>query len=512
MKFGWFGFRSKENRGTRSSPSKINRRSYYEAVAPASYMKNQWKKADGRDVNGPILDSLEVARNRCRYEIANNPLALSAITSLADAVIGSGPQLQMTTLNKNANMAIEKAFDAWSRVCDFRGMQTFGQILRMISAFDQCGSGEGFLIEKTVRNEKSPVGLRLLVVESDRIGTPFGKSYFGNVVDGIEIGDEGSPVAYHVAKKHPGDFYSFQRLYEYDRIPADLVIHLFRPTRPGQFRGFPWLAPALHQFAELRSFASSTLEAADMAARVAGVLESDSTFSTNEPEDYEAFDPIEVDKSSFMTLPRGMKASQFKPEQPSTTYKEFYECKLREIGRVLNMPFNVISGDSSSYNYASGRLDYQNWFKYVRVTQDWIERAVCDRIFRDWLQEAVLIPEYLDLSGIDIEEVLSAAPEWHWPGTEHVDPEKEANAQTTRLHNLTATLADEWAKAGQDWETKLRQRKRELDFLKELGIEQKDALPEKKDNHDGKNQQNEDGSDSESGQSIGKKSRIRVAI
>jgi len=288
---------------------------------------------------------------------------------------------------------------------------------------------------------------------------------------------------------------------------------LFRPTRPGQFRGFPWIAPALHQFAELRSFASSTLEAADVAARMGGVLESDSTFSTDgEQDDYEAFDPVEVEKGSLMTLPRGMKLSQLKPEHPSSTYKEFYECKLREIGRVLNMPFNVISGDSSYYNYASGRLDYQNWYKYVRVTQDWVERGVCDRVFRDWIMEAVLIPDYLDLGGIDENEVLSAIPEWHWPGTEHVDPEKEANAQTTRLQNLTTTLADEWARAGQDWETKLRQRKRELDFLKELGIEQKDALPDKKDNEDGKNQKNEEDSDSENGQISGKKGRIRVAI
>ena len=60
--------------------------------------------------------------------------------------------------------------------------------------------------------------------------------------------------------------------------------------------------------------------------------------------------------------------------------------------------------------------------------------------------------------------------QWFWDGYEHVDPEKEARAQETRLKNNTTTLADEYARRGQDWETQIRQRAKELDLMARLGV------------------------------------------
>jgi capsid protein len=51
-----------------------------------------------------------------------------------------------------------------------------------------------------------------------------------------------------------------------------------------------------------------------------------------------------------------------------------------------------------------------------------------------------------------------------------VDPQKEANAQATRLASHTTTLADEYARKGQDWEAQLRQRAKELALMTELGL------------------------------------------
>jgi capsid protein len=69
---------------------------------------------------------------------------------------------------------------------------------------------------------------------------------------------------------------------------------------------------------------------------------------------------------------------------------------------------------------------------------------------------------------------------------EHVDPAKEATAQAKRLKSNTTTLAMEYAKAGMDWEEALRQRARERDLMRELGLEEApagtggdgDAVPE----------------------------------
>ena len=60
----------------------------------------------------------------------------------------------------------------------------------------------------------------------------------------------------------------------------------------------------------------------------------------------------------LLTMPEGWDATQFKPEQPTSSYKEFKGEILNEMGRCLNAPFNVIAGNSSGYNYSSGRLDH----------------------------------------------------------------------------------------------------------------------------------------------------------
>ncbi len=64
----------------------------------------------------------------------------------------------------------------------------------------------------------------------------------------------------------------------------------------------------------------------------------------------------------------------------------------------------------------------------------------------------------------------SLAHQWFWDGQEHVDPAKEANAQSTRLQNHTTTLAYEYARQGRDWESEMRQRAKEVSLMQQLGL------------------------------------------
>src|SRR5690606_28500781 len=100
------------------------------------------------------------------------------------------------------------------------------------------------------------------------------------------------------------------------------------------------------------------------------------------------------------------------------------------------------AGNSSGYNYASGRLDHQMYFKAVRVEQAHLEAVVLDRILAAWLAEAALIPGYLPSpTGGPFAEHT-----WFFDGHEHVDPLKESSAQALRLANHTTTYADEYAR------------------------------------------------------------------
>jgi capsid protein len=244
------------------------------------------------------------------------------------------------------------------------------------------------------------------------------------------------------------------------------VLHWFRADRPGQARGIPDIMPALPLFAQLRRFTLAVLAAAETAADFAGILYTDAP-ANGEADAAEPFEPIELEKRALVTMPGGWKMSQLEAEQPVATHEMFVRVILREIARCLNVPLNVASGDSSGYNYASGRLDHQTYFKSIRVEQSHLECVVLDRILAAWLDEAALIPGLIPAG---LPPFTAWEHQWFWDGREHVDPAKEASAQATRLVSHTTTLAEEYARRGLDWEEQLRQRAKEIALMNQLGL------------------------------------------
>jgi capsid protein len=253
------------------------------------------------------------------------------------------------------------------------------------------------------------------------------------------------------------------------------MIHYFRTDRPGQNRGIPEITPALPLFAQLRRYTLAVLAAAETAADFAAVLYTDAP-ANGEAADVEPMDLVELERRMATVLPGGWRLGQVQCEQPSTGFAEFKKEILNEIARCLNMPFNVAAGNSSGYNYASGRLDHQTYYKSIRVDQDQLASVVLDRVLKSWLDEAILISDFLPLWTRSV-AFRDLAHQWFWDGQEHVDPAKEATAQATRLQSHTTTLAYEYARQGRDWESELRQRGKELALMRELGLTIAEAQP-----------------------------------
>ncbi len=481
--FAWLG-----NLRQRFAPPGDTRRSAriirarYDAATTSDDNRRHWAAADGmsaRAANSPEVR--RILRNRARYEVANNSYARGIVLTLANDVVGTGPRLQLLTADPAANRTLEKEFQRWARTV---GLAEKLRTLRTARAQD----GEGFAM--LVHNPALPtaVQLDLRLVEADQVATPPGLRPRGPAVDGITFDASGNPVEYHLLKEHPGD--AGGRSLDAERVPAAAMLHWFRLDRAGQARGIPDIMPALPLFAQLRRFTLAVIAAAETAADFAGILYTD-TPASGEAEAAEPFETIELEKRALVTMPGGWKMTQLQAEQPATTYAEFKREILNEIARCLNMPFNVAAGNSSGYNYASGRLDHQTYFKSIRVEQAHLEAVVLDRVLSAWLDEAALIPGLIP-EGLG---PFAAWPhQWFWDGQEHVDPAKEANAQATRLASHTTTLADEYAKRGQDWETQLRQRAKELTLMAELGLATAAALsaPTNPDDEDANDEESAD--------------------
>ena len=339
----------------------------------------------------------------------------------------------------------------------------------------RCQDGEAFALLARNPALSTNVTLDIQLIEADRV-TDDDMNADGRTVDGITFDSFGNPVSYNVLKAHPGGTASFGT--DSITVNAENMLHIFRQDRPEQHRGIPEITAALPLFAHLRRFTLAVVSAAEAAADFAGILYTDAP-ANGEADSVEAMDTIQLERNMLLTMPGGWKMSQVDPKQPVTTYGEFKHEILNEIARCLSMPYNIAAGNSSGYNYASGRLDHQTYYKSLKVDRSFMEAEILDPVFDKWMREWILATS----SDIDLCDCRHV---WFWDGQEHVDPAKEANAQQLRLQSRTTTLAAEYAKQGKDWETELRQIAKERKLMEELGISN-DAEDMDSGNNEGEN-------------------------
>ncbi len=450
-------------------------RGKYDAAQTTPDNRRHWANADGLSPNAAINPAVRrTLRNRARYEVANNSYAKGIVLTLANDTVGTGPRLQLLTSDSKANDRVERAFEQWALAVDLSEKL---RTMRMARA----ESGEAFAMLTSNPRIDAPVKLDLKLIEADQVCTPWNRSQRvtgPTGVDGIVFDAFANPVAYQILRHHPGDPRNGSNVDAYDLIPSEQVIHYFRADRPGQWRGIPDITPALPLFAHLREYTLAVVQAAKSAAHIAIIMKTN-TPAGGEAAEVEPMTEMEFVQNMAIFTPEGWEPSQIKAEQPTTTYGEFKREILNEIARCLNMPFNVAAGNSSGYNYASGRLDHQTYFKCIRVEQNHLQTVVLDRILKAWLDEAALIEDLLpsSLRTMDANHQLHNYRGWFWDGVEHVDPAKEANAQTARLKNHTTTLAFEYARQGRDWEEELNQRAKEMALMKQLGLNTAEAEP-----------------------------------
>jgi lambda family phage portal protein len=424
----------------------------YDAAQTTNQNAAHWARADAKAADAANSPGVRaVLRQRSRHEVANNSYAKGIVLSLANDCIGVGPRLQLLMPDSAKAKAAEQAFGEWAAQI---GLADKLRTMRHARAQD----GEAFAM--LVSDKTNAANLNLVLLEADQVSS--GVATCSDPSDGITFDAAGNPISYRVLDSHPGS--AAGGTLKTSVVMRKYMLHWFRADRPGQSRGIPELTPCLGLFAQLRAYTQAVLDAAEAAARIPLVGETNAGAPVDEFDETDANRTITLERNAMTFLPSGWKLAQVKPEQPTTTYPEFKRELLNEIARCLNMPYNIAAGNSSGYNYASSQRDHLSYYKSLRIDQQTCELEVLDRLLESWLEQYALS------SGIVIPPYTTW--QWFWDSAEHADPVKEANAQATRLANNTTTLAAEYARQGKDWENELRQRAKEVALMQELGLPQ----------------------------------------
>jgi len=409
----------------------------YDSAQTTRHNANHWAAADGLNANAAHSPGVRRAlRNRSRYSIGSDTVCSGIVSTLTNHTIGTGPKLQLVGVNPKVNRLGEKLWEHWSEECGL------AQKL-WIMKHTQTSDGECFF--QQIGNPKlERIQLDYQLIEADFV-TSLRPLYSPYQVDGITYDPQWNPLSYQLIVQRPNDVLPMAWPMEHT-VDAKDILHYFHKTRPGQGRGVPPLQSSLELFAVLRRYMLATVSSAEVAANFAAFIESTDGTAIGDDEEGQGnsaddWMTLEIQRNLITNLPPGKKIGQLKPEQPVGNFDVFVKSMIGIIARCINMPLGIAACDSSGYNYSSGRLDHQTYFRSIEIDQSWIAQMVLNPMYRHWRREAEIV---LRLPRGYLKRVPH---EWHWPSQGSIDPQKDAQSVLLRLKTGQTSISDE-QKAG----------------------------------------------------------------
>ena len=456
------------------------RRSYAGAIV--SRLTNDWMSTQA-SADAEIRNSLRKLRDRSREMVRNNPYAKQAKRTTQINVVGSGIKLQSQVQqirsrqpSETINRLIEEKWNLWTRAehCDVAGRHSF-HMMEWIATGALPESGEALfrIIRRPFGGSRVPLALEML--ESDVLD----EEYQGPTLSrrnewrmGVEINEWGRPVRYAFLTRHPGDYW-FQNVEskgdKHVFLDAKDVIHLFIPERPQQHRGVPWFHPVMSDAHQLQGYEEAAVIRARAGASIMGFVTSPE--GELEGDDVDGDRRIsEFEPGMFKYLEPGQNVTVPNIDSPDQQFEMFVRNKVRRFAAGFGCSYETLSRDFSETNYSSSRLSLLEDREHWKVVQSYLIEHFHNRVFREWLNLAVLAGE-LPFDDYDTRPERYDSPRWMARGWDWVDPLKEAKAYREMEQAGYMTKAQIVAKLGGDFYDNLSEFSREQQAAGDLNVE-----------------------------------------
>lgn len=476
-----------------------------------------------------IIRDLMTLRARSRDQMRNAPVALGALNTAVNQVVGTGLSCRPTINGKLLGLTDEEAsawqddtsfrFDEWagSDECDVARQNDFYG-LQELAFRSFLESGDDFVV--TPRLERASAGgekrLALQLIEADRCCNPDRAQDSDTVIDGVEIKPLTSEaVAYHFCSVHPGEAAVVTpNANTWTRVKARggatgrrNVLHLMKPLRPGQVRGVPWIAPILEPLKQLQRWSDAELNAAVVSSLMSVFVKMDPD-AFDELYDEDAQSEIvakaamwsgEMESGKAVNLLPGEEIQTPTPGRPNPEFDPFWQAVVRQIGMALGMPFEVLTMHFQS-SYSAARAALLMAWKEWRGRRDFLAKMLCQPVYELWLADEVAEGR-IAAAGFFADPVLRAAwcgAEWTGDAMGSLDPAKEVQAAEKRVAlGISTKDAESILHDGVPWIVKHRQRVREETAERKDGLaadpgaEQEAAQQEQQDQQERQDQQDQ---------------------
>jgi lambda family phage portal protein len=368
---------------------------------------------------------------RARELMVTNGYAANSCEAFAANLVGDG--IKPSSLIEDADLRdqVQRLWLAWTDEADADGLTDFYGLQAMV-AREMFVAGECFVRLRPRRPEDGlRVPFQVQLLQSEML--PFEKTETatnGNRIRcGIEFDAIGRRVAYHFRRRHPGDSTDQGDVIpETVRVPAEDVLHVFRPIDAGQIRGLPHVAPAMVRLFLLDQYDDAELDRKKTAAMFAGFITKTAPEEQlmGEIEDAEDGTGIaSLEPGTLQVLLPGEDVKFSSPADVGGGYEAFQYRTLLSIAASVGLPYHLVTGDVRQANYSSLRAELVEFRRRVGQLQHGVvAHQLCRPIWRRWLEAATLS------GALDLEDLNTALPvQWIPPRWDWVDPLKDIQAQ-----------------------------------------------------------------------------------
>lgn len=371
---------------------------------------------------------------RSRYLSANNPYAAAAKETFVSALVGTG--IKPSPLVKpRLKKALQEAWRDWTDESDADELtDVYGQ--QALIAGEMFDAGECFvrLRERRPGDGLSvPLQLQLLPAEMLPLDDNRDLGNGRRVEMGIEFDAIGRRVAYHFWRQHPGSNQTFGAYSgEKVRVPADEVLHLFRPIRAGQIRGIPHTLSAIVGSAIMDAYDDAELERKRTASLFGiFVTRTDSEDTSSPLPSASDGSGIALEPGATVDLEPGEDVKFAEPADVGGNYEAFQYRNLLRLAAGFGVPYAAMTGDLRQTSYGSLRAGLIEFRRRIEQMQHSVMVfQFCRPVWKRWLRMAVIagvVPirpaEFLVNSRV-LSRVKWMTPKWEW-----IDPLKDRMAE-----------------------------------------------------------------------------------
>lgn len=441
--------------------------------------------------------------SRSRQLAISNPMAAAAIDRMTGGIIGEGltyvgpDDSELDGVDHDMVGRVKKRFNLAGhlRLLDAQRRQNFLQ-MQELACRNWLLSGDIFYIRNTKDKRSS-----WRAIESDRVCSPYylpsdvesldalsiirtNPDTGHRIIDGVELDDNSVPVAYWILKDYLTKPWTVSEG-QIERIPATdgdgmpIVLHLFAPSRPDQYRGIPMLSETIESLHATTGYIRSVEQAAQFQSSVWGFITSENptmdetepllsrdldepipiapkpddapentptiriTTETHEETDRKAWfnrmypRPKTVSAGELWNLKPGEDVKFLQPTNPNAMFGEYIKSQSGMLASAIGIPLQVLACTYDG-TYASARgavLEANRVFKRYRS------------FFIDNFVKPIFEQFILDETGdFETAKIIGLTSQWQAPTALCLDPTKELDAWTKAI-DLGLVTKDEAAQA-----------------------------------------------------------------